>query len=166
MVKSVFVGILVSGTAASASEWPQWRGPNRDAASEAHEAPHPWPAELTRKWRSPAGAGQSSPVVSGGVVFLFSREEELEVARALELRTGRTLWRQGYRAPYRVYPGAASYGSGPKSTPVVHQGRLFTLGISGILTAFDAKDGRVVWQKDFTGRFKATSPPSAPRCPP
>ena len=159
MVKSMWVGTLLIGAAANASDWPQWRGPNRDAAIEAHAAPLPWPAELSRRWRSPVGAGQSSPVVSGGTVFLFSREEEMEVARALDLRTGRTLWRQGYRAPYRVYPGAASYGSGPKSTPVVDQGRLFTLGISGILTAFDAKDGRVLWQKDFTGRFKATAPP-------
>ena len=83
----------------------------------------------------------------------------MEVARALDLRTGRTLWRQGYPAPYSVYPGAASYGSGPKSTPVVSTGRLFTLGIGGILTAFDAGDGRVLWQKDFAGRFKATAPP-------
>jgi outer membrane protein assembly factor BamB len=83
----------------------------------------------------------------------------MEVARALDLRTGKTIWRQGYRAPYNVYPGAASYGSGPKSTPVVHEGRLFSLGIGGILTAFDAKDGRVVWQKDFAGRFKANAPP-------
>jgi outer membrane protein assembly factor BamB len=92
-------------------------------------------------------------------VYLVSREEEMEVARALDLRTGKTLWRQGYRAPYVVYPGAVSYGSGPKSTPVVHDGRLFMLGISGTLTAFDASDGRVVWQKTFAGRFKATAPP-------
>ena len=159
MVKSLCVGTLLIGAAANAADWPQWRGPNRDAAIEAHAAPLPWPAELSRRWRSQVGAGQSSPVVSGGTVFLFSREEELEVARAMDLRTGKTLWRQGYRAPYRVYPGAAFYGSGPKSTPVVHQGGLFALGISGILTAFDAKDGRILWQKDFAGRFKATAPP-------
>jgi outer membrane protein assembly factor BamB len=159
MVKSVFVGILLSGAAANGSDWPQWRGPNRDAAVEPRDATHPWPAELTQRWRSQVGAGQSSPVVSGGTVFLFSREEEMEVGRALDLRTGKTLWRQGYRAAYSVYPGAASFGSGPKSTPVVSQGLLFSLGISGILTAFDAKDGRIVWQKDFAGRFEASAPP-------
>ena len=114
---------------------------------------------LTSEWRSAVGSGQSSPVVSGDTVFVFSREGEKEVARALDLRTGAELWRRDYPAPYRVYPGAASFGAGPKSTPVVHDGRLFTLGISGILTAFDAKDGRIVWQKDFAGRFKATAPP-------
>jgi outer membrane protein assembly factor BamB len=98
-------------------------------------------------------------VVSGDTVFLFAREGERETARALDLRTGKDRWRQGYAAPYTVYPGAASYGSGPKSTPVLYEGRLFTLGISGILTSFDAKDGRIAWQKDFTGRFQATAPP-------
>jgi outer membrane protein assembly factor BamB len=98
-------------------------------------------------------------VVSGDVVFLLGREGEMEVARALDLRTGALRWRQGYRAPHTVYPGAAAYGSGPKSTPVVHQGRLFTLGIGGILTAFDAGDGRLLWQRSFSGRFPATFPP-------
>jgi outer membrane protein assembly factor BamB len=105
------------------------------------------------------GAGQSSPVVAGNSVFLFSRENDSEMAHALDVQTGRLLWRQGYRAPYNVYAGAASYGSGPRSTPVVFDGRLFTLGISGILTAFDAAKGRVLWQKDFAGRFPAAAPP-------
>jgi outer membrane protein assembly factor BamB len=159
VLKSLFLGMLLSVASASSSDWPQWRGPDRDAASKAGKAPHPWPAALTQRWRSSAGAGQSSPVVSGETVFLFSREEEMEVARALDLATGKTLWRQGYLAPYSVYPGAGSYGSGPKSTPVFYDGRLFTLGISGILTGFDTRDGRIVWQKDFAGRWKATAPP-------
>jgi outer membrane protein assembly factor BamB len=83
----------------------------------------------------------------------------MEVVHAVDLPTGRLRWREGYRAPYEVYPGAASYGKGPRSTPVVHDGRLFTLGISGILSAFDASTGRLLWQKDFVGRFPAASPP-------
>jgi outer membrane protein assembly factor BamB len=152
--------IILLNTAASppAAEWTQWRGPGRDAVSGT-PAPARWPAELTRRWRVPAGAGQSSPVVSGRTVFLFTREGDEEVARALDLDTGAPRWRRSYRAPYTVYPGAASFGSGPRSTPVAYQGRLFTLGISGILSAFDARDGRLLWQKDFAGRFPATAPP-------
>jgi outer membrane protein assembly factor BamB len=159
MLASLFAGMLLGVTADKPPDWAQWRGPNRDATSTASQAPHPWPAELAQRWRSPLGAGQSSPVVSGGTVFLFSREGEMEVSRALDLRTGKERWHQGYPAPYSLYPGAASYGGGPRSTPVLYQGRLFTLGISGILTAFDAKDGRIVWQKNFAGRFKAAAPP-------
>ena len=158
MLTSLLMGFLLAASGAGAWDWPQWRGPNRDAAS-THRSPRAWPDTLTRRWRHPVGSGQSSPVVANGTVFLFTREGEMEVAQALDLRTGRTVWRQGYPAPYSVYPGAASFGSGPKSTPLVYQGRLFTLGISGILTGFDGKDGRIVWQKDFAGRFKATAPP-------
>jgi outer membrane protein assembly factor BamB len=153
LLAAVVAGAAPSGTA----DWTQWRGPSRDAIA-AGEA-RTWPAALTSEWRSAVGSGQSSPVVSGDTVFAFGREGEQEVARALSLRTGALLWRRDYPAPYRVYAGAASFGAGPKSTPVFYDGRLFTLGISGILTAFDAKDGRIAWQKDFTGRFPATAPP-------
>jgi outer membrane protein assembly factor BamB len=159
MAMRLFVGFLLSVAVANPSDWPQWRGPNRDATSNASQARRSWPDQLTQQWRSPVGSGQSSPVVANGTAFVFSRENDMETARALDLRTGRTLWRHEYPAPYSVYPGAASYGSGPKSTPVVHEGRLFTLGISGILTGFDARDGHIVWQQDFSGRFKATAPP-------
>jgi outer membrane protein assembly factor BamB len=158
MLKSLLVGALLT-TVPGAWDWPQWRGPNRDAASDAREAPTAWPSELAKRWRAEVGTGQSSPVVSGNTVFVFGREAEAEVARALDLRTGKALWRTEYPAPYEVYPGAASYGSGPRSTPVYHGGRLFTLGISGILTAFDGQDGHVAWQKTFAGRFKASAPP-------
>ena len=162
MLTSLLVAVLLSAAPVGSWDWPQWRGPNRDATSTARTAALAWPPELKERWRSEVGAGQSSPVVAGTTVFVFSREENAEVARALDLRTGKTLWRTEYAAPYKVYPGAASYGAGPRSTPVYHDGRLFTLGISGILTAFDAKDGRIAWQKTFAGRFESSAPPFGP----
>jgi outer membrane protein assembly factor BamB len=159
MLTSLAVAVLLSTVPTRPSDWTQWRGPGRDAVGGPARAAGPWPAELTRRWRAEVGTGQSSPVVSGTRVFLFSREGGMEVARALDLGTGRLLWRQGYAASYEVYPGAASYGSGPRSTPVFHAGRLFTLGIGGTLTAFDADAGRILWQKDFAGRFPAAAPP-------
>ncbi len=158
MLTTIVMALLAGATPASA-DWAQWRGPNRDAAGAAKGAWAQRPGELTRRWRIEVGSGQSSPVVAGGTAFLFAREDGNEVARAVDLETGRVRWRQGYAAPYEVYPGAASYGSGPRSTPVLEAGRLFTLGISGILTAFDAASGRILWQKDFAGRFPASAPP-------
>jgi outer membrane protein assembly factor BamB len=149
---------LLGSSAAEATEWPQWRGSGRDAVSR-EAIGRKWPATLARSWRADVGSGQSSPVVSAGTVFLFTREGEEEVARALDLETGRLRWRQAYKAPHEVYPGAASFGGGPKSTPVIHEGRLFTLGISGILSAFDGTNGRVLWRKNFAGRFRETAPP-------
>ena len=159
MMKSLAALLLFSVAGAGSWDWPQWRGPDRDGTINAARVPRPWPAALTRRWRSEVGAGQASPVVSGHSVFVFGREDTDEVARALDLQTGKVLWRRAYPAPYHVYPGAASYGNGPRSTPVIDQGRLFTLGISGILTAFDSADERILWQKDFARRFSATSPP-------
>jgi outer membrane protein assembly factor BamB len=91
-------------------------------------------------------------------VYQLSREGEREVARALELSTGATLWEQSYETPYSMNPAATSHGKGPKSTPLLSGGRLFTLGIAGMLSAFDAATGRVLWRSDFSDRFAATSP--------
>ncbi len=156
MWAGLVVAAILAGGGPAAGDWTQWRGPGRDAVAADRG---PWPAEMSRQWRATVGAGQSSPVVAGGIAYVFSREADAEVARAVDLRTGRVRWRQSYPAPYKVYPGALSYGGGPKSTPVVNGGRLFTLGIGGILTAFDAATGRIAWQKDFKGRFPATAPP-------
>jgi outer membrane protein assembly factor BamB len=153
------VALWLGAAPAAPGDWPQWRGAARDGVGAADGGFREWPSHLRRKWRTEVGSGQSSPVVSGGTVFLFTREGEEEVARALHLVTGEVRWRQAYPAPYAVYPGALSFGGGPKSTPVVHEGRLFTFGISGILTAFDATSGKRLWQKTFAGRFPATAPP-------
>ena len=139
--------------------WTQWRGAKRDGVANGPAAPDGWPVELARRWRVAVGEGQASPVVDGETAFVFTGEDDMEVARAIDLATGRVRWRQAYPAPYRVYPGAASYGTGPRSTPVIAAGKLFTFGISGILTAFDAAAGRIAWQKDFAGRFPAAAPP-------
>jgi outer membrane protein assembly factor BamB len=97
-------------------------------------------------------------VTSGPSVFLHSREGEEEVVSRFDLASGRRLWRQSYPAPYTMNPAARGHGKGPKSTPVVEDGRLFTLGISGILSVFDAETGRPAWRLDFRGRFRETSP--------
>jgi outer membrane protein assembly factor BamB len=157
MLIPIFI-TLFAAAAPAAVEWGQWRGPNRDGAGAVRGA-QASTTPLVRRWRVEVGSGQSSPVVAGGTAYVFAREAGQEVARAIDLGSGRVRWRTAYPAPYDVYPGAASYGSGPRSTPVVHDGRLFTLGIGGILTAFDAASGRLLWQHDFAGRFPAPAPP-------
>ena len=78
-MKGLLVGLLLSAAAPHPWDWTQWRGPGRDATSHATPPGDPWPATLTQRWRSPAGSGQSSPVVASGTVFLFGREGEAEV---------------------------------------------------------------------------------------
>jgi outer membrane protein assembly factor BamB len=109
-------------------------------------------------WTVDAGIGHSSPVVVGNRVFLFSRIGEQEAVTAYDLASGKQVWRQSHDAPYQMNPAATSHGKGPKSTPAVQDGRLFTLGISGILSAYDAASGKVLWRHDFAKEFKNTSP--------
>lgn len=141
----------------AAQDWPQWRGPSRDghATSLARAT---WPEALKPAWKVPVGEGHSSPVVAGGSVFVFARRGEDEVLECLDVATGKSQWKQAHPAPYTMHPAAAGHGKGPKATPVVASGRVFTLGIAGTLSAHDAKGGRLLWRRDFSQAFKATSP--------
>ena len=125
---------------------PQWRGPNRDGTLAAFAEPKAWPEQLTQRWKVEVGTGYATPIVVGNRVFAFSRQAEKEVMRALDADNGRVLWESSYAAPFKMNPATSRHGPGPKSTPTFADGRLFTLGMSGIVTAFDAATGKVVWQ--------------------
>ena len=157
---SVVAGAMaVFGAAAFAAgpaDWPQWRGPARDG--QAPGLAPAWPAQLKPAWKVDVGVGHASPVVVGERVFLFSRQGDEEVLEAFESGTGKRVWRQAYAAPYSMNMAAFRHGKGPKATPVVADGRIVTFGISGILSAHDAATGRLLWRKDFSKEYPATSP--------
>ncbi|MBI5770547.1 MAG: PQQ-binding-like beta-propeller repeat protein [Verrucomicrobia bacterium] len=159
---SVFCATLAAATApasASAADWNQWRGPNRDGVAAGFKAPATWtPNALAKKWSVTVGEGHASPVVAGDRVYVFSREGDREIMRCLALADGKLLWRETYEAPYEMNFAARGHGKGPKATPVVAAGRVFALGIAGHFSAWDAASGRVLWRKDFAGEFKAASP--------
>ncbi len=78
---------------------------------------------------------------------------------ALDPATGKEIWKSGGHAvPYEMNSAARDHGKGPKSTPVVAGGRVYTLGISGVLSAHDAETGRLAWRKEFSKQFPTTSP--------
>jgi outer membrane protein assembly factor BamB len=141
-----------------AAEWQQWRGPLRTGEAPALASRAQWPQALRPAWKVAVGGGHSAPVVSGGRVFQFSRQDEQETLQAFDLATGARAWQQSYPAPYRAHMAATSHGKGPKATPAVAGGRVFTFGITGILSAFDAQTGRVLWRKEFGQEHPATSP--------
>ncbi len=130
-----------------AADWPQWRGPNRDGSGAVFNEPAQWPEKLTERWKINVGVGHSSPVLAGNRIYLHSRQQNDEVISAIDAATGKTVWQDRYPAPYRMNSAATAHGPGPKSTPVVAQGRVIALGISGILSALDAATGRVLWRK-------------------
>jgi outer membrane protein assembly factor BamB len=153
---SLFLLLLVTA-AALAANWPQWRGPHRDGVA-ALDHSGAWPEKLKLQWKVEVGEGHSSPIIAGDRVFLLARQGENEIASSLALATGKTIWQQSYPAPYEMVSVARAHGKGPKSTSVIDQGRLYTFGISGVLSAFDADGGKPLWRKDFAKQYKSTWP--------
>jgi outer membrane protein assembly factor BamB len=143
---TVFAGVTTTLAAQSrTADWPQWRGPSRDGAIASFVEPTSWPERLTRKWKIDVGFGYASPVLVGSRLYLFSRQGDNEVLQALNADTGAKIWDSNYAAPFTMNPAAARHEKGPKSTPTFADGKLFTLGMSGIVTAFDAATGKQLW---------------------
>ena len=150
----------IIGVPLLAGDWPQWRGPSRDGHLAEFTAPEKWPETLTRVWEIEVGEGWSSPVMSDGKVFVLTRQEEDEIVRCLELNTGTLVWEDRYPATGSVHPAGADHGIGPKSTPSIANGKLYTLGIGSILSCFACGTGELLWRKDFADHF----PKPAPSC--
>ncbi len=151
--RRLFLGavLVTAGVAAGAAQdrgqdYPQWRGVNRDGAASAFAEPATWPDALTRRWKVDVGEGYATPLVVDDTVYVFARRNGNEVMTALDAATGQERWHTGYPAPYEPDMLAAAHGVGPKATPLFHRGRLFSLGMTGIVSAFDAATGRLVWQ--------------------
>ncbi len=139
---------------AQAPSWSQWRGAARDGVASSFTVPTAWPAQLTKRWQATVGLGHASPVVSGNRVVVHSRLANREVIAAYDLQSGKPLWQDGVDAPYTMNTAATGHGPGPKSTPTIADGRVFTLGISGIFSAHDLATGKLLWRK--------TAPPTPP----
>jgi outer membrane protein assembly factor BamB len=146
----------------SSLDYPQWRGQNRDGEASAFTAPKLWPENLARKWKVDVGEGYATPIVVGDAVYVFARREGNEVLIALEAKTGKIRWQTDYAAPYTPARPAAAHGAGPKATPLFQDGRLYTVGISGIFSAFDARTGRLLWQKPAPAEHPFFSAASSP----
>lgn len=144
--------------AASPADWPQWRGPNRDGRASGFTPPQTWPKTLREQWKVTVGVGHSSPLLVGDRLYVFARAGEEEVLMGLDATSGKEIWRSAQKVAYEMNPAARDHGKGPKSTPVFSNNRVCTLGISGHLSCHDARTGKVLWRKDFSGQYPNTSP--------
>jgi outer membrane protein assembly factor BamB len=134
----------------SAQDWTQWRGPARNGTLPAAAVPAIWPSSVSRLWRLEVGEGYSSPVVAGGRVFVHSRRDPDELVSAVDLDSGALVWQQTYPAPFAKNQYAVAMAKGPNSTPIVVADHLYTLGVTGVLSAWRVSDGRLAWRKDFS----------------
>lgn len=146
-----FLVLLVWASFTFAADWPQWLGPTRDGASPEKVAA--WKDAPKALWRQPVGEGNSSPIVAGGRVFLHSKvkDKDEEEVLALDAKDGKEVWRKTYARGAGKFP----YGNGPRATPAVADGKLYTYGITGVVTCWDAANGKQLWQVDALAKFKA-----------
>ena len=151
------VELAASGASRAAGDaWPQWRGPSRTGVLSASEAPAIWPAELKKGWSVEVGEGYSSPIAADGRIFIHTRRDPDEVVTALDLTTGKVSWTASYPAPVEKNPYAKQMNKGPYSTPLVAGNRLYTLGTTAILSAWNASTGALLWRKDFSSRVNTS----------
>jgi outer membrane protein assembly factor BamB len=149
LLASAFVvcGLTSQG---NAQDWSQWRGPDRNGVVPASHAPKAWPESLQRVWSVEMGECYASPLATGGKVFVHSRQDPDEIVTAIDYATGKVLWQQKYPAPYTKNQYAVKMAKGPNATPLVTGNRLFTIGATGMLNAWDTRTGKQLWTKDFS----------------
>jgi outer membrane protein assembly factor BamB len=128
---------------AVASDWPQWRGPNRDGVSKETGLLKSWPKDgPPNVWTvKNCGAGFSSVAVSGGVIYGTGTIGEKDVAWAKKESDGSDVWTVPFANRDR--------GEGPNSTPTVQNGKVYALNCGGELACLDAASGKIVWHKNY-----------------
>jgi outer membrane protein assembly factor BamB len=142
--------LFVAVNGVSAQEWTQWRGPARDGLVPAAVVPKAWPNSVKRGWSVEIGEGYSSPVVGSGRVFVHSRRDPEEIVTAIDIASGKIAWQQRYTSEFKKNQYASQMAKGPNSTPIVVGSRLITLGVTGILTAWNVADGTVAWRQNYS----------------
>ncbi len=151
MRASLFCALFIAtASTATAQAGPLGRGPARDGMIPAAVVPSQWPAAIRKGWSVDIGEGYSSPVVASGRVFLHSRRDPEEIVTAIDLATGKVVWQQKYQSEFKKNQYATQMAKGPNSTPIVAGSRVFTLGVTGILTAWNVADGTVAWRQDYS----------------
>jgi outer membrane protein assembly factor BamB len=157
-------------SATRGDDWPQWLGPRRDATWREQGLVTTFPAGgLPVKWRVPVAEGYSGPAVTGGRVYVadyVARKGEVvngpndrtnrlgtERLLCLDAATGRLLWKHEQDCAYSI-----SYASGPRCTPTVADGLVYSLGAEGNLACLDAASGELRWSKDFKKDYSAPTP--------
>ncbi len=163
---------LTLSTPAFADDWPQWLGPQRDGVWRETGIIEKFPDGGPKVvWRTPIGEGYSGPAVTGGKVYITDRVVAKDAATpenafdgktrvngyerilCLDEKTGEILWKQAYDCTYQV-----SYSAGPRTTPIVAGGKVYTLGAMGDLYCLDANKGDILWSKKLLEEYKFPVP--------
>lgn len=142
---------LLSGATLIADDWPQILGPTRDGVYKGTPLAASWPQSGPRVlWRKAVGEGFAGPAVAGGRLIVFHRIGREEIVDSLDARTGTAQWRFSYPTSYRDDFG---FDEGPRAVPVIANGRVYTFGAEGELTALDVTTGKRIWNVNVMRQF-------------
>jgi len=163
--------LLILSSALRADEWPQWLGPQRDGVWRETGIVEKFPAGGPKVlWRMKIGGGYTGPAIANGKVYLMDREVAANSPRpgnafargiipgservlCLDAASGKQLWEHRYDCTYTM-----SYSTGPRCTPLVSGGKVWTVGAEGNLFCLDASNGKVLWSHDFKADLGAKTP--------
>lgn len=148
------LGVLLLGTAASAADWPNFRGPNHDGISPETGIRREWASKAPEPlWELPLNDdGYAGPAVADGVLYIVDHEGKDDVVRAVDTRNGRQLWTYAYPEV-----SVDNYGHA-RATPAVDGDRVYVLSRLGLLTCLESKTGKKVWSRDIFEAFGGEKP--------
>jgi outer membrane protein assembly factor BamB len=150
---------LLCAVAASAEDWPQWRGPNRDSVWHETGILQSFPADgLKIRWRQPVSWGYSSPIVAAGRVFVTDaqllKSSATERIHCFDETSGKPLWTYPYEVKYPDWAFVPGQSGGPCATPIVEAGRLYAIGANGHVHCLDAQKGTLIWENDPRKKYE------------
>ena len=145
---------LLVATTLFATDWPQWRGPNRDGISTETNWSTNWPAAGPKQlWKMNVGTGCSAVAISDGKLFAVGNATDTDTVFCLDAATGQVVWKYSYACPL----DPLMFEGGPAATPTVDGDRVYTLSRSGHLFCLATASGKVIWakhlQNDLAGKM-------------
>jgi outer membrane protein assembly factor BamB len=154
---AILVLLLPPTRSTLADDWPDWGGPQRDLVWRETGIVDQFSTKglLPRVWSTPLAEGYSGPAVADGRVYITDRQKDKgnERVQCLDAETGKVLWSYAYPSRYTI-----SYPAGPRATPTISDGRVYTIGAMGQMFCFDTKTGKILWSKDFVKDYKTKLP--------
>lgn len=124
-----------------------WRGAGGDNKVNGFNIPAKWPEQLKNTWQVKVGLGDASPVMVKNKIFLHVMQDTLEIALCVNAADGKEIWRTNLNNSPKI-TGPAIGHPGPRSTPFIADGKVFTVGASGVVHCLDSNSGRVIWRND------------------
>jgi len=128
--------------------WQQWRGPARDGVLD-WALPDPLPKTLEKVWQVDVGAGYGSPVGAKNRLYLPVRKQDKEWLLCLNATTGELVWEKSFDADFRENSYATNYGKGPFATPLLQNGKVVLVTVTGQVHCLDADSGDELWARPF-----------------